>query len=435
VAEIIAKLGLDDSKFERGLQGADRKATGILGLLKRKFSGVDLFKDTLRSLGVGVGVGAVFNRVTEFFRHGAEQAENMADHTQAMVDIQRTLQGALGGPRRELELQVKAYNELNRDIESQKALLESLKNPVLEILSSDYQAQVDKAQAKLNELEQKQASIGAGAKAAAHAENLRAAALQRQMTHANNLANIELRHGVELQKFDERRRALIEEYNALQKEGALPAALQENRNRQAALEKERQIFVRNQAEKMEDLKREQRLNDELTKAELRDASEIEKKQIRLNGLRREYETIVKRFGILSNEAQANRNQQDALAGDIRVSQQAARRALGSALVSAGELSTGGQVGRRTEGQRIGDRGQRYLDQAREAVRKGKSPAEILRLTNLAERDLAKAGARNERSMSLLSPEQRELVGGSAVKILGQIRDSLKPVKTNAGGAK
>lgn len=435
MAEIQAKLGLDDSKFERGLQGVSRKATGILGMLQRKFSATDIFKDVFRSVGMGIGVGAISEKVVNVFRRGAEEAGSMADHTQRMLDIQRNLEGAMRGPRREIELQVKQFNELNRDIEDQKRLIESLNNPVLEFISSDYQQQVDQAKAKLKEMVEKQASLGASAKIAANADKLRTEALQRQQVHANNLANIEMRNGVEGMKFAERKRALQEEYAALQKQGALPSDLQQNLNRQKALENEQALFQKNQKEQREDIVRTARLDGELAAAELRDASEIEKKQIRLNGLRREYETIVNRRGVLSNEALANRAQQDSLVGDIAIAQRNARTQLGAALVGAGGGSVGGQVGRRSETQRIADRGDRYLAEARDALRQGQSPERVKRLTELAGRDLAAAGMRQERSASLLTKDQKELVGGSALKVLQEIRDSLKSTKPNSGGSK
>jgi len=435
MSEIQAKLGLDDSKFERGLQGASRKATGILGMLQRKFSATDIFKDVFRSAGIGIGVGAIVEKIVNVYRRGAEEAGSMADHTQRLLDIQRNLEGAMGGPRRELELQVKQFNELNRDIEDQKRLIESLNNPVLEFINADYQQQVDQANAKLKEMVEKQASLGASAKIAANADKLRTEALQRQQVHANNLANIELRNGVEGMKFAERRRFLQEEYVAMQRQGALPSALQENLNRQKALEKEQAMFEKGQKEQREDIVRTARLDAELSAADLRDASEIEKKQIRLNGLRREYETIRNRRGILSNEALANRAQQDSLLGEIAVAQRGARSQLGAALVGLGGGSVGGQVGRRSETQRIADRGDRYLAAAREALQQGQSPERVKRFAELAGRDLAAAGSRQERSGSLLTKEQKELVGGSALKVLQEIRDSLKPTKTNSGGSK
>lgn len=426
MSEIILKLGLKDEKFARGLatnetrfkdfvrrveqirqtnQGGGvlpplpevaQKADGILGLLRRKFGTADLFKDSLRSLGVGLGVGAIAERVVSFFSRGAERAKAMADHSEAMVDIQRTLAGALGGPRRELELQVKHVNELNRDIEAQKKLVESLRNTPLEILSPGHAEQLDAAEDKLNSLQHKQAQLGAGAKAAAHAENLRTAALQRQLIHSRNLAEIELKHGVDGQKFEERKRALLEERVALQKQGALPSALQENANQQSALEQERKIFFRNMAERMEDLKAAARLEAELSKAQLRDAGEVEKKQIRLNALRRDYDVIKKRSGINSPELEANRNQQRALIGEISVDRRNAGRERRETLAELGSsLETGrGTTPRsrgRSERERIADRGASYRMQAEEAMRTGKSPEYVARLTKMATRDTEKAG--------------------------------------------
>src|SRR5689334_14419098 len=105
-AEIIAKLGLDDEKFERGLaksessfksfvrritgnrpaSGAgaaipllpsekevERRAGGIMAVLQRKFGSTDAFKDTLRSFGIG-GIGAVAAQIGNFFSRASEKA-------------------------------------------------------------------------------------------------------------------------------------------------------------------------------------------------------------------------------------------------------------------------------------------------------------------------------------------------------------------------
>ena len=435
MAEIQAKLGLDDSKFERGLQGVSRKATGILGMLQRKFSATDIFKGVFRSVGMGIGVGAISEKVVNVFRRGAEEAGSMADHTQRMLDIQRNLEGAMRGPRREIELQVKQFNELNRDIEDQKRLIESLNNPVLEFISSDYQQQVDQANAKLKEMVEKQASLGASAKIAANADKLRTEALQRQQVHANNLANIELRNGVEGMKFAERKRALQEEYAALQKQGALPSDLQQNLNRQKALENEQALFQKNQKEQREDIVRTARLDGELSAAELRDAGEVEKKQLRLNALRREGETIRARRGVTSNEFLANRNQQAALGAEIAIDQRNAGSARRSTLAELGSsLSTGRAIAPRSRGrserERIADRGESYRMQAEDAVRTGKTPEYVARLSKLATRDTLAAGKAAERTMKQI--DKTDPAVGQLIRIhkaLEEINKNLAPTET------
>lgn len=469
MSEIILKLGLKDEKFARGLATnetrfkdfvrrveqirqtnqaggvlpplpeVEKKADGILGLLRRKFGTADLFKDSLRSLGVGIGVGAIAERVVSFFSRGAERAKAMADHSEAMVDIQRALAGALGGPRRELELQVKHVNELNRDIDEQKKLVESLRNAPLELLSPGHAEQLDAAEDKLNSLQQKQAQLSSGAKAAAHAENLRTEALQRQQQLATNLANIELAHGVEGMRFAERKRALEEEYMALKKQGALPSTLQQNQNQQKALEKERAIFMRNQQEKTEDLKREQRLNDELTKAELRDAGEVEKKQIRLNALRREYEVLKKRTGAASPEVEANRNEQRRLGNEIKIDTKKAARELNNTLAGVGSDLAGRNPDRgpqlrprgRSEMERIADRGAGYRQQAEEAARTGRSPEYVARLASMANRDLTSAGRKLGDATAEVATGDASALGGlftKAVTELEKINKSLAPTK-------
>ena len=361
----------------------------------------------------------------------------MADHAEAMVDISRQLEGAMGGPRRELELQVKHVKELNRDIADQKKLVDSLRNAPLELLSEDYQAQVDEANAKLNSLVEKQASLSAGAKAAAHAENLRTEALQRQAVTAELNFKAEMRHQTTGEALERRRAALEEEGKKLRAQGALPAALQENTNQQKALEYERELFYRNEREKREDIERTAKLAADLTAAELRDAGEVEKKQIRLNALRREYDVIRKRTGNnLGNDSEANRNEQRALQNQIRIDQRSAQRQLSNALAGAGG-GIGGQSGRvrpprsrgRSERERLADRGAGFIQQAEEAARTGKSPDYVAKLTHAGVLDLKSVGAKLGAATSKVSKADAEASGSPLLKtntILTEIRDNLQP---------
>lgn len=407
------------------LPEVERRANGIVGLIRRKFSATDIFKDAFRSFGVGLGVGGIASLVSEHFQTAAESAKQLAAHTSDVYHSTLRLIGISGGPTRELQLQARQVKELNRDIEDQRRLLASfsvldkVRNPQL-ILE---QEQV------LNGLISKQADLAASIDIAVLQENRRTEALQRQQVFATNLANIELRNGVEGQKFAERKRALQEEYNVLQKQGAFPSVLQENLNRQKALEMERQIFYRNQKEKREDLVRSARLVSELTKAELRAAGDVEKKQIRLNALQRDYEVIKNRFGIGSNELLANRNQQDALRGEIDVDRKNASGARNSALFELGSSLTTGRAiaprrGGRSERERIADRGESYRMQAEDAVRTGKTPEYVARLNKLATRDTLAAGKAAEKTMKQIDKSD------PAVGQLIRIHKSLEEINKN-----
>lgn len=422
------------------LQETEQRATGILGLLKKKFGAADLFKDSLRSLGVGLGVGAIANGIAGYFSTAADKAKELAAHTADLYQGTLRLLGVIGGPTRELELQARQVKEINRDIEEQRKLIADLNGNPLTFMTEEGRGMLREAETDLNGLIRKQADLATQIQITTIEENRRTAALQRQQVTANNLANIELRHGVELQKFDERKRALQEEYNILKKQGALPSTLQGNLNQQKALEKEREIFVRNQGEKMEDLKREARLNDEVTKAELRDASEVEKKQIRLNALKREEAVIKKRTGIASPELEANRNAQRALQNDIKVDQKKARQELINTLSGLGGQMAGQAPSRRpvprprgrSEMERIADRGTQFQINAEEGIRTGKTPDYIARMASAARRDLEAVGGKVGQATSKVAPQDAKALNSELIKAnttLKSIEGALKPVAT------
>jgi hypothetical protein len=408
----------------------ERRANGILGLLRRKFSATDIFKDAFRSFGVGLGVGGIAAMVAEHFQTAAASAKQLAGHTNEMYQGTLRLIGVAGGPTRELEMQARQFKELNRDIEDQRRLLASfsildkVRNPGL---------MLEQEQA-LQSLIKQQSDLAAAIDITTIQENRRTEALKRQQVFATNLANIELRHGVEAMKFDERRRALVEEYNVLRSQGALPSTLQENANRQAALEKEREIFFRNEREKREDLARTARLDSEMAAAELRNAGDVEKKQLRLNALRREYAVIQQRATV-GSAGMANLNEQRRLENEIAIDQRNAGSARRSTLVELGSsLSTGRAIAPRSRGrsekERIADRGESYRMQADDAVRTGKSPEYVARLTKMATRDFEKAGGRAEKSLKQI--DKTDPAVGQLIRIhkaLEEINKNLAPTAT------
>lgn len=416
------------------LQQVEQRATGIIGLLRRKFSTADLFKDTLRSVGVTLGVGGIATAISTGFSHAADKAKSLAELTSALADNTQRWLAALGGPRRELELQVKQANALNHEIEIQRKLVADLKANPLNLFGQGAE-EVRAAEEALNGLILKQEQLGTAAQIAALNDKRRTEALQRQGIHETNLAELEMRRAVEAQKFAERRRFLEEEYQQLRKQGALPSTLQENRNRIAALQQEERIFNRAQQEKRDDLVRAAKLDDQLTKAELRNASEVEKKQIRLNALREEEAVLRKRHSLLSPEVDANRNEQRRLQNEIKIDQQKAQRALVNTLAGKGNQP---RPRGRSERERIADRAQENIGRAEEAVRKGQSPEFVASLTRSAARDLGVVGGKVEQSTSKVAKADAQASGSSLLQtntLLKEIRDNLKPVKTNAGGAK
>lgn len=409
------------------LPEVDKKATGIIGLLRRKFSTTDIFKDAFRSFGVGLGVGGIATVVAEQFQTAAERAKSLAAHTGELYQTTLRLIGVAGGPTRELQLQGRQVKELNRDIADQRRLLASftlldkLRNPQMML----EQEQV------LQGMIKQQGDLAAGIDITIIEENRRTEALIRQQQVAANLAASELSHGAEQQKIAIRHRAILEEIAVAKKQGALPSTIQALYKEKQAIEDQSKIVAQTQREKMEDLARAQQLNDATTAAELRDAGEVEKKQIRLNALQREYNVLKKR-GASVTELEANRNQQRALRGEIAVDQRGARRDQRNGLI---ELGTSLETGRatnprprgRSERERIADRGAGYRMQADEAIRTGKSPEYVARLVGLANRDSTKAGNQARNAMKAI--DQADPAVGQLMrmnKTLDVIQSNLAP---------
>jgi hypothetical protein len=116
----------------------------------------------------------------------------------------------------------------------------------------------------------------------------------------------------------------------------------------------------------------------------------------------------------------------------------AQRQLDASTAFAGEMLAGGRVGRRSERERLADRATASRARAEDAVRTGASPGYVAQLARAAARDLAKVGGKTGQSTSLVSRGDADALGSpllSTNKILSEIRDNLKPTKTNSGGSK
>lgn len=496
-------------------QDVDRRAGGIIGLLRRKFSGADLFKDTLKGLGFGLGAGAIGGGISEFFSMAAEKAKATAAHTQELYQGTLRIIGVIGGPRREMELMERQAKEINTDIALQQKLVKDLNANPINFLTDAGRAAIREAEEGVQSLIRKQAELRNQIHAGTIEEQRRNDAIFRQgllqvrlaaieLAHGNelakidaqiaavererrelekqgalpstlrendnqrlaldgarklaernrteeledakrrsaaayNLATLELRHASDLEKYEERRRALLEELNVLQKRNASPAEIEAAKQRVQALADERQIEIRNQRERIQDLERQQKLNDELTKAELRDAGEAEKKQIRLNGLRRDYDTLRKR-NAPENEIEANRNQQRALMNEIRIDRSNASRELNNALATAGSQLAGQNPNAgprvrprgRSERERLADRAAQFQLNAEEGVRTGKTPDYIARMAKAAVGDFKNVGDKMAASTAQVSEDDANALGSPLLKtnqILEEIKKNLTPTKT------
>ena len=192
-AEIIAKLGLNDEKFDQGLAKSESKfksfvrritgtgargvasagtipllpsepevekrANGILSILRRKFSGSDAFKDTLKSFGLG-GVGAVAGQVTNFFSRQADRAQG-AEQLQAgnFENLKNTI-GTLGGLQARTRLAKREFKDLGVQIDITERALKDLEGNPLNLIHPLWQSQVDKLQGELDQLRGKQNAVG-----------------------------------------------------------------------------------------------------------------------------------------------------------------------------------------------------------------------------------------------------------------------------------
>ena len=169
--------------------------------------------------------------------------------------------------------------------------------------------------------------------------------------------------------------------------------------------------------------------------ELADAGDRAKAQQKLNALRREYDVIVKRKGRGSPEAEENRMQQRGIGSTLALLNKQAREDQSGALSSIGQGLTGAPVGRRSERERIADRGATRLAQADRAIRSGNSPAFVAQLAAQANRDFKSAGGKVAASTSgVASGDANALVGQltQANETLQAIEKNLVPTKVARG---
>jgi hypothetical protein len=424
-SEIRFKIGADTSALSKAFVGAQSVAAAAGARLQKTFGLKDAMKGIFQGIGIG-SVQAITDIVIAPFKHAAERAKAVATLTDQLRENTFKWLGALGGPTRELELQVKHVNDLNTDIEKQRALVAQLNANPLRFLTEANREELSNAETALDELIKKQDDMATATKIAVLEENRRTAALQRSAVSARALAQLQLIDAAEGRKFAEQRIALEIEGQNLRKQGALPSVLQANRNAIADVVIAEQLHNKTIKDRLSDLARASRAQKEAAALELADAGDRAKAQQKLNALRREYEVIVKRKGRGSPEAEENRMQQTGLGSTLALLNKQAQEDQSGALSSIGQGLTGAPVGRRSERERIADRGATRLAQADRAIRSGNSPAFVAQLAAQANRDFKSAGGKAAASTSGVASGDANDLGSQLVKA----NETLKAIEKN-----
>ena len=424
-SEIRFKIGADTSALSKAFVGAQSVAAAAGARLQKSFGLKDAMKGIFQGIGIG-SVSTITDLVVAPFERGAEQAKAMAAMTGDLLGQTLRYIGVVGGATKQLEQQAKQVNELNRDIAAQRQLVADLNANKINLLTPGGRAAITEAETGLNTLIAKQAEIATTVQIAVLEENRRTAALQRSAVSARALAQLQLMDAAEGQKFAERRKALEIETQELRKQGALPSVIQANLNAIAAVRIEEHLYSKAIRERQDDIKRASRAQQEAAALELADAGDRAKAQQKLNALRREYDVIVKRKGKTSPEAAENRMQQTGISTTLALLNKQAREDQSGALSSIGQGLTGAPVGRRSERERIADRGATRLAQADRAIRSGNSPAFVAQLAAQANRDFKSAGGKVAASTSGVASGDANDLGGQLVKA----NETLKAIEKN-----
>lgn len=424
-SEIRFKIGADTSALSKAFVAVQSVAATAGAQIQKKLG----MKDALKGIFQGIGIGSV-QSITDMivapFQHAAERAKALANLTDHLRENTFKWLGALGGPTRELELQVKYVNDLNRDIETQRALVARLGANPLRFMTEANRQELADAETALDELIKKQDDIATSTKIAVLAENRRTEELKRQATLANWIADAESKNFAQGRIVQARREAIETEYEILKTRGAMPSVLQENRNALAALNHEEARANRLINDQVEAVKRTGLAQREQAALELKDAGERAQALAKLTALRREYDVLVTKNKRLSPEAQTNRNEQNAVKAQLDLLDKAARRDRAAALTGLGQTMTGGTVGRRSERERLADRGAEFATRADAAIRSGATPAYVARLVSAANRDFQTVGGKVRASTSAVARDDATSLGGQLITA----NETLKKIEAN-----
>lgn len=443
-SEIRFKIGGDTSALSKAFVQAQSVAATAAQQIRKKFELKDAFKGLMQGIGIG-SVDAVANAVLAPFQAAEERARKMASLTGDLLQTTLRTIGAIGGPSRELSIKQQQVRDMTRDIEDQKKLIGELRSNPLTFLREESRALLSQAEDELSNMIKRQAELGAEIQIAVVQENRRTQSLQRQAELQGQLHDAEMRYGSAFEKIQLRKRALQEEYNQLQKQGALPSTLQANLNEQAALEQSRQLLARNIEARIADVKRAMAADEEMMALERKNASEVEKLMARRRNLDRDFDTAKKR-GATSDVLLENRRERNQVSNAIKLAQEQSAKQVAEALGAAGSQLAGRAPDRsprprprgRSEAERIADRGRGFALQAEEAARTGRSPNFVGRLTAAAARDFRAVGAKMEQQTAKVDGADANVVGSQLLKtneILEKIRANLTPTKTAGGSSR
>jgi hypothetical protein len=380
-SEIRYKIGGDVSGLNRAFVQAQSVAATAGQTIQKKFQGQNLFQGLMQGLGIG-SVDTIANLVVAPFRAGAESARALVDLTSSLVENTYRWLGAVGGPTKELELQVRQVNDLNQAITQQRTLIADLNKNPLNLISEEGRGAIKTAEDGLNALILKQAELGTAAQIAALQENRRFENIRRQGQLQIDLANVELRRGTELEKTQLRLNDLKAQFITLQEQGALPSALLDNYRQQKLLEKQQELTNKESAQRRADL-------------------------------------------INQNRSEQKRSQQERAAG---------LAGLGQSIATGKNLPL--RPRGRSEAERIADRGAGYVAEAEQAMKTGKSPDFVATLTRQANRDFTRAGGSVAAAGKNIGRDDSAGIKSELVTANGKLSEiigCLQPVNIEAGG--
>lgn len=179
----------------------------------------------------------------------------------------------------------------------------------------------------------------------------------------------------------------------------------------------------------------ERNKEELRDAELKDASELKKKQIEINQLVKEHSRLKREGRLGGEEDRRNLTQQWKLYHDIAMIQKAAQKELAATEVSIGREAVTGRARAprprgRTETERIADRAAESEMRMRDAIMKGDKAA-AGRYAERAAADYGKAGQRIAEASSGVKKETSESLGNQ----LAKANTTLEAIKANLDPSK
>jgi hypothetical protein len=359
----------------------------------------------------------------------------MAETTGHILENTYKWLGALNGATGELKIQQKQLRDMDVDIAMMEKTVQENKSNPFNWLNEEGRRQIRESEDALEQMKRKQDDLRTSVELALIAENRKTEALQRQAQYTEEINKLQLMNasssriaGAKIQQLKDERAQLI-------KEGAAPSVLQANLNAQADIRAQQKREAKERTEKIADIKITAALESNLTKIELRNGSEVEKQLARLKTLRDQIAVIRKRAALLPGEENAdttaNRAAQQGVLNQIALIRKSARDQKNETLVSLGGDLVGGK-GPLSERERIADRGRDYIRQAEDAVRTGKGPEYVARLTRLGTADLRKAGEKVAQSTSKLGQNETDGLSSKLIDtnaILKRIDANLTPTAT------